>query len=82
MNRIIQIIPAPPNMFARWNLTENGEEDELSPIICLALKECEGGTFVVPMVAFENGEIEEVWEFSNYDGLCFPKYQYMEDEEN
>lgn len=71
MDKIIQIIPAPPNMFVKWKQTEDCEENELSPVVCLALKDCEGVTLVSPMVAFESGEIEDAFEFSNYDGIVF-----------
>lgn len=74
MDRIIQIIPAPPNMFVKWKQTDNVEENEISHVVCLALKEVEDITLVSPMVAFESGEIEDAFEFSNYDGIVFQNY--------
>lgn len=73
-SKIIQIIPAPPNMFARWKPTENVEKEEYSPIICLALMEDEdGGTWVTPMSIGEDGEIDNVADFMNFGGLLLPK---------
>lgn len=31
-SKIIQIIPAPPNVWVRWKPTEKGEQEEYSPI--------------------------------------------------
>lgn len=71
-SKIIQIIPAPPNMWARWKPTENVEKEDYSPIVCLALMEGEdGGTWVTPMSIGEDGGINDVMEFSNFGGVEF-----------
>lgn len=55
-DKIIQIIPAPPDMWAIWEPTEKGEKTEYSPVVCLALHQGEeGGTWVTPMVMFGDG---------------------------
>lgn len=73
-SKIIQIIPAPPNMWARWE-PDDGEEVEFSPIICLALMESgNGSTYVSPMVCFaDDGLIEEATDFRNFGGIVFSK---------
>lgn len=79
--KIIQIIPAPSNMWARWKPTENGEKEEYSPIACLALMEDEDGyTFVTPMSIFKDGEINDVMDFSNFGGVVLPKFKEVADE--
>lgn len=79
-SKIIQIIPAPPNMWARWKPTENVEKEEYSPIVCLALMEDEdGGTWVTPMSIGEDGEIDDVMDFSNFGGLVLPKFKGAND---
>lgn len=80
-SKIIQIIPAPPNMWARWKPTEKGEKEEYSPIACLALMEDkDGGTWVTPMSICEDGEIGDVADFSNFGGLVLPKFKEAPDE--
>lgn len=75
-SKIIQIIPAPPNMWAMWKPTENGEQEDYSPIVCLALMEDEdGGTWVTPMSIGEDGEIHGVMDFSNFGGVALPKFK-------
>lgn len=72
-SKIIQIVPAPPGMWARWNPTENVKKEEYSPIVCLALIEDEGvNTYVTPMSISEDGEIQDVFEFSNFGGILLP----------
>lgn len=51
-DRILQIIPAPPNMWVKWEPEADECEVDFAPVVCLALKEFEGGTYVTPMVAF------------------------------
>lgn len=80
-DRIIQIIPALPNMWARWKPT--GEKDEpdtveFGPVACLALIENSYGQSVVPMSIDSDGEIDNVWEFTNFGGIVFAKDPYKE----
>lgn len=78
-DRIIQIIPAPPDMWARWSPGECCENNSFSRIVCLALKEHEDGTDVVPMVIIEDdGEIMDVFDFSNFGGIVFAKDPHKE----
>lgn len=80
-SKIIQIIPATPNMWVRWQPTENGEKEEYSPIACLALMEDEdGGTWVSPMSIGEDGEIDNVTDFSNFGGVVLPEFKEANDE--
>lgn len=75
-SKIIQIIPSLPNMWARWKPTEKGEVGEYSPIVCLALMQDEdGGTWVTPMSIGEDGEIDDVMDFSNFGGVVLPKFK-------
>lgn len=75
-SKIIQIIPAPPNMWARWKPTEKGEQEEYSPIVCLALMEDKDGcTYVSPMSIAEDGEINDVMDFCNFGGVVLPKFK-------
>ena len=77
--RIIQIIPAPPNLWARWESMVEGEEAKYSQVVCLALVDDGEGTFVSPMVAFEDcGEIEDVRYISNFDRIVFSENPYKE----
>lgn len=74
-SKIIQIIPARPNMWATWDPTSKGENEEYSPIVCLALMEDDdGGTWVTPMSISEDGEIDNIMEFSNFGGIVLPKF--------
>ena len=77
-SKILQIIPAPPNMWARWE-PEEGEEAEYSPVVCLALVEEDGATCVAPMVAFGNGTIESPMDFSNFGEFEFRKIEEVAD---
>lgn len=78
-SKIIQIIPAPPNMWARWE-PDDGEELEYSPVVCLALmQEKDGGTYVTPMVAFLDGDILNPLDFSNFGGIEFRKFEVSDD---
>lgn len=71
-SKIIQIIPATPNMWAIWMPTKYGEETEYSPIVCLALMEDEdGGTYVTPMAATLDGEIDNPMDVANFGGIVF-----------
>lgn len=73
-NKIIQIIPVSSNMWAKWEPTSKGENEEYSPIVCLALMEDDdGGTWVTPMSISEDGEIDDIIEFSNFGGIVFSK---------
>lgn len=79
-DKIIQIIPAPPNMWAVWKPTENIEKEEYSPIVCLALMEDEdGGTWVTPMSICEDGGIDDVMDFMNFGGVVLPKFKEADD---
>lgn len=77
-SKILQIIPAPPNMWARWE-PEEGEEAEYSPVVCLALVEEDGATCVAPMVAFGDGTIERPTDFSNFGEFEFRKIEEVAD---
>lgn len=80
-SKIIQIIPAPPNMWARWEPTEEGEQEEHSPIVCLALMEDEDGfRWVAPMDICEGGEICDVSDIYNFCGVVLPKFKEATDE--
>lgn len=80
-SKIIQIIPATPNMWARWQPIENGEKEEYSPIACLALMEDEDGmTRVTPMSIGEDGEIDDVMKFRNFGGVVLPEFKEANDE--
>lgn len=80
-SKIIQIIPAPPNMWVRWKPTEIVEKEDYSPIVCLALMEDEDGfTWAIPMSIGEDGAIYDVMDFSNFGGLVFPKFKEETDE--
>lgn len=71
MEEIIQIIPAPPNMFVRLVQGEN-EKDEYGKIVCLALiKDFDGTTYITPMMLLEEGTIENVHDFSNFGGIVW-----------
>lgn len=79
-DKIIQIIPAPSNMWAKWEPVD-GKEEEPSPIVCLALMENECGfTYVTPMTCFESAEIENVTDFDNFGGIVFSKGPIAEKE--
>lgn len=70
--KIIQIIPAPPNMWAKWEPFEVGGEVEFGRIVCLALVEDNDGQRVSPMVLLEDeASIQEVFDFSNFGGIVF-----------
>lgn len=72
-SKIIQIIPAPPNILAKWGPDEGGEM-EYSPIVCLSLMEDEdGGTCVTPMAIGEDGGIYDVFDATYFGGLLLPK---------
>lgn len=72
-SKIIQIIPASPNMWDKWE-PDGGEEMDCSPIVCLALMEDEdGGTCVTPMAIGEDGGIYDVFDATNFGGLLLPK---------
>lgn len=78
-SKIIQIIPAPPNMWARWE-PDDGGELEYSHVVCLALmQEEDGGTYVTPMVAFLDGDILNPLDFSNFGGIEFRKFEVSDD---
>lgn len=72
MEEIIQIIPAPSNMFVRLWQGEN-EQAEYGKIVCLALiKDFDGLTYVTPMTLLEEeGTIENVHDFSNFGGIVW-----------
>ncbi len=68
--RILQIIPAPVGMRAAYALHEKQNRFFL-PIINLALIEEEGDTFVRPMVAWNDGEVNFADDASNFSGFLY-----------
>lgn len=79
-SKIIQIIPAPPNMLAKWEPTIEGENEEYSPIVCFALLEAEDGfTWVTPMSIDSEGNVDDVTEFSNFGGIMVPEFKGVTD---
>lgn len=75
--KIIQIIHAPSGMFAKWEPDTDNEEIDFSPIACLSLVGIEDeygnsmGQSVHPMAVFEDGAIEDVFDFYNFGGIVF-----------
>lgn len=72
--KIVQIIPAPDDMYVEWKRECDDDKRELSPIACLALIEVDGGRIVAPMAALGDGMIENVFEFSNFCGIVFGEF--------
>lgn len=72
-DKIIQIIPAPFPIWAKWKPVDDEDKEEFSPVICFALKEYQNGRFIVPMSISEDGEISDVFEFENFGGIVFSK---------
>lgn len=72
-DKILQIIPAPANMFARHAGEYEGEPYEsFSPIVCLALVDAGNYRYVEPMILMEGeASIDEASSFSDFDGIVF-----------
>lgn len=71
-DRIIQIIPAPPNMWVKWNPAGKDCDVDFGRIVCLALME---NGKIVPMTVFEDdGIIADATGFSNFGGIVFSEY--------
>lgn len=66
-NKILQIIPAPVGMCARYE-DENGMFT--TPIVCLALFEEDGYRYVEPMDMIDNGVIGSACG-ANFKGIVF-----------
>ena len=67
--RILQIMPAPVGMRAKYTYEEDGKTStEVLPIVCLALIDEGGDTYVRSMVAWDGGEIEFADDPKNFAG--------------
>lgn len=68
MDRILQIMPAPTGMRAKYKVED---DTEIMPVICLALVEEDGDTFVKPMVAWDDGDTMAADSASNFVGYLY-----------
>ena len=68
--RILQIMPAPVGMRAKIEATEHAGRDEM-PVVCLALIEEDGDTFISAMLAWNEGDIEPSERVSNFVGFLY-----------
>ena len=69
MEKIVQIIPAPNNLYARYKETDG--EQFLDKVVCLALIEDEDGyRYVAPMIVMDES-ITDVGGISNFQDIVF-----------